>query len=99
MEMTRLESAPVHGSGHMAARHSRELEARPPEPDITARPPVAVPFLSRFFDEPMELRGSSFSSWDDSSDFYWKKKSTKEADTILKTTGYSDRYADRAAGL
>ncbi|XP_059537415.1 ADP-ribosylation factor GTPase-activating protein 3 isoform X2 [Myotis daubentonii] len=50
---------------------------------------------SRFFDEPMELRSSSFSSWDDSSDFYWKKKSTKEADTILKTTGYSDRPTTR----
>nr|KAF6274066.1 ADP ribosylation factor GTPase activating protein 3 [Pipistrellus kuhlii] len=45
----------------------------------------------RYFDEPMELRSSSFSSWDDSSDFYWKKKSIKETDTVPKATGYSDR--------
>ncbi|CAK6443996.1 unnamed protein product [Pipistrellus nathusii] len=46
---------------------------------------------SRYFDEPMELRSSSFSSWDDSSDFYWKKKSIKETGTVPKATGYSDR--------
>lgn len=72
---------------------------RPPEPDITVRPHATVLFLIRFFDEPMELRSSSFSSWDDSSDFYWKKKSTKEADTILKTTGYSDRCAEQSSGV
>ncbi|XP_066112219.1 ADP-ribosylation factor GTPase-activating protein 3 [Saccopteryx bilineata] len=49
---------------------------------------------SRYFDEPMELR-SSFSSWDDSSDSYWKKKTIKDTDTILKTTGYSDRPTTR----
>lgn len=50
---------------------------------------------SRYFDEPMEFRSSSFSSWDDSSDFYWKKKSVKETDTVLKTTGDSGRPATR----
>lgn len=47
----------------------------------------------------MELRSSSFSSWDDSSDFYWKKKSIKETGTVPKATGYSDRYEDKAVGL
>ncbi|KAM9230077.1 ADP-ribosylation factor GTPase-activating protein 3 isoform 2-T2 [Dugong dugon] len=50
---------------------------------------------SRYFDEPLELRSSSFSSWDDSSDSYWKKEAIKDTDTILKTTGYSDRPTAR----
>ncbi|XP_021570892.1 ADP-ribosylation factor GTPase-activating protein 3 isoform X2 [Carlito syrichta] len=50
---------------------------------------------SRYFDEPMELRSSSFSSWDDSSDSYWKKETCKDTETILKTTGYSDRPTAR----
>uniref|UniRef100_A0A8D1S6U6 ADP-ribosylation factor GTPase-activating protein 3 n=1 Tax=Sus scrofa TaxID=9823 RepID=A0A8D1S6U6_PIG len=47
---------------------------------------------SRYFDEPMELRSSSFSSWDDSSDSYWKKETIKDTDPTLKTTGYTDRF-------
>uniref|UniRef100_A0ABI7Y6S8 ADP-ribosylation factor GTPase-activating protein 3 n=1 Tax=Felis catus TaxID=9685 RepID=A0ABI7Y6S8_FELCA len=50
---------------------------------------------SRYFDEPMELRSSSFSSWDDSSDSYWKKETIKDTDTVLKPTGYSDRPTAR----
>uniref|UniRef100_A0A8C2N8Q5 ADP-ribosylation factor GTPase-activating protein 3 n=1 Tax=Capra hircus TaxID=9925 RepID=A0A8C2N8Q5_CAPHI len=50
---------------------------------------------SRFFDEPMELRSSSFSSWDDSSDSYWKKETIKDTDPILKNTGYTDRPTTR----
>uniref|UniRef100_A0A8C9DKS2 ADP-ribosylation factor GTPase-activating protein 3 n=1 Tax=Prolemur simus TaxID=1328070 RepID=A0A8C9DKS2_PROSS len=50
---------------------------------------------SRYFDEPLELRGSSFSSWDDSSDSYWKKETSKDTETVLKTTGYSDRPTAR----
>ncbi|KAM7243635.1 hypothetical protein CapIbe_004243 [Capra ibex] len=50
---------------------------------------------SRFFDEPMELRSSSFSSWDDSSDSYWKKETVKDTDPILKNTGYTDRPTTR----
>ncbi|XP_023391665.1 ADP-ribosylation factor GTPase-activating protein 3 [Pteropus vampyrus] len=50
---------------------------------------------SRYFDEPIELRSSCSSSWDDSPDSYWKKESIKDADTILKATGYSDRPATR----
>lgn len=46
----------------------------------------------------MELRSSSFSSWDDSSDFYWKKETIKDTDTVLKTTGYSDRYEQQSNG-
>ncbi|XP_025254819.1 ADP-ribosylation factor GTPase-activating protein 3 isoform X4 [Theropithecus gelada] len=50
---------------------------------------------SRYFDEAVELRSSSFSSWDDSSDSYWKKETSKDTETILKTTGYSDRPTAR----
>ncbi|XP_037701605.1 ADP-ribosylation factor GTPase-activating protein 3 [Choloepus didactylus] len=50
---------------------------------------------SRYFDEPVELRSSSFSSWDDSSDSYWKKETIKDTETILKSTGYSDRPTAR----
>ncbi|XP_023486796.1 ADP-ribosylation factor GTPase-activating protein 3 isoform X2 [Equus przewalskii] len=50
---------------------------------------------SRYFDEPMELKSSSFSSWDDNSSSYWKKETIKDADTILKSTGYSDRPTAR----
>uniref|UniRef100_A0A9L0KHV3 ADP-ribosylation factor GTPase-activating protein 3 n=1 Tax=Equus asinus TaxID=9793 RepID=A0A9L0KHV3_EQUAS len=50
---------------------------------------------SRYFDEPMELKSSSFPSWDDNSSSYWKKETIKDADTILKSTGYSDRPTAR----
>nr|XP_012597175.1 ADP-ribosylation factor GTPase-activating protein 3 [Microcebus murinus] len=50
---------------------------------------------SRYFDEPLELRGSSFSSWDDSSDSYWKKETSKDTERVMKTTGYSDRPTAR----
>ncbi|XP_066866429.1 ADP-ribosylation factor GTPase-activating protein 3 isoform X2 [Kogia breviceps] len=50
---------------------------------------------SRCFDEPVELRSSSFSSWDDSSDSFWKKETIKDTDIILKTTGYTDRPTAR----
>ncbi|XP_060046766.1 ADP-ribosylation factor GTPase-activating protein 3 [Erinaceus europaeus] len=50
---------------------------------------------SRYYDEPMEIRSSSFSSWDDSSDSFWKKDTVKDTDTALKATGYSDRPARR----
>uniref|UniRef100_A0A452V3I7 ADP-ribosylation factor GTPase-activating protein 3 n=1 Tax=Ursus maritimus TaxID=29073 RepID=A0A452V3I7_URSMA len=50
---------------------------------------------SRYLEEPMEFRSSSFSSWDDSSDSYWKKEAIKDTDAILKTTGYSDRSTAR----
>ncbi|KAF5929584.1 hypothetical protein HPG69_006306 [Diceros bicornis minor] len=50
---------------------------------------------SRCFDEPMELKSSSFSGWDDNSGSYWKKEAIKDTDTILKTTGYSDRPTAR----
>lgn len=56
-------------------------------------------FSYRYLDEPMEFRSSSFSSWDDSSDSYWKKETIKDTDAILKTTGYSDRYEHKAVGL
>uniref|UniRef100_A0A2K5CQ15 ADP-ribosylation factor GTPase-activating protein 3 n=1 Tax=Aotus nancymaae TaxID=37293 RepID=A0A2K5CQ15_AOTNA len=50
---------------------------------------------SRYFDEPVELRSSSFSSWDDNSDSYWKKETSKDTETVLKTTGYSERPTAR----
>ncbi|XP_012590562.1 PREDICTED: ADP-ribosylation factor GTPase-activating protein 3 [Condylura cristata] len=49
----------------------------------------------RYFEEPVEFRASSFSSWDDSSDSYWKKETSKDRDPALKTTGHSDRPAAR----
>ncbi|XP_007939982.1 ADP-ribosylation factor GTPase-activating protein 3 [Orycteropus afer afer] len=49
----------------------------------------------RYFDEPVELRSGSFSTWDDNSDSYWRKEAIKDTDTILKTTGSSDRPAAR----
>ncbi|XP_037369320.1 ADP-ribosylation factor GTPase-activating protein 3 [Talpa occidentalis] len=50
---------------------------------------------SRYFEEPMEFRTSSFSSWDDSSDSYWKKETIKDRDPVLKTLGHPDRPAAR----
>ncbi|XP_058164862.1 ADP-ribosylation factor GTPase-activating protein 3 [Dasypus novemcinctus] len=50
---------------------------------------------SRYFDEPVELRSSSFSNWDDSSDSYWIKDTVKDTESILKATGYSDRPTAR----
>ncbi|MBV97428.1 ADP-ribosylation factor GTPase-activating protein 3, partial [Eschrichtius robustus] len=68
---------------------------------ITWLPPTserlgrAVPTYRMYFDEPVELRSSSLSSWDDSSDSYWKKETIKDTDIILKTAGYTDRPARR----
>lgn len=53
----------------------------------------------RYLDEPVEFRSSSFSSWEDSSDSYWRKETIKDADAILKTTGYSDRYEHKTEGV
>ncbi|EPQ04219.1 ADP-ribosylation factor GTPase-activating protein 3 [Myotis brandtii] len=78
----RLEERPPHMARSLALSESRGRL-------------MSVPDSEWFFDDSMELRSSSFSSWDDSSDFYWKKKSAKETDTILKTTGYSDRPTTR----
>ncbi|XP_045147435.1 ADP-ribosylation factor GTPase-activating protein 3 isoform X2 [Echinops telfairi] len=49
----------------------------------------------RYFDEPAELRSSSFSSWEDSADSFWKQETTKDTDSVLKTTGCSDRPTAR----
>ncbi|XP_051016057.1 ADP-ribosylation factor GTPase-activating protein 3 [Acomys russatus] len=48
-----------------------------------------------YFDDPMELRGSSFSSWDDSADSYWKKDSSQDPEPATKSTGSSDRPSAR----
>ncbi|XP_014444164.1 ADP-ribosylation factor GTPase-activating protein 3 [Tupaia chinensis] len=50
---------------------------------------------SRYFDDPMELRSSSFSTWDDSSDSYWKKETSRDTEIVLKSSGYSDRPTAR----
>nr|KAF6274062.1 ADP ribosylation factor GTPase activating protein 3 [Pipistrellus kuhlii] len=86
------------GISHSATSDMQTIEQETP---VTAKPrkkysddsddSYFTSSSSRYFDEPMELRSSSFSSWDDSSDFYWKKKSIKETDTVPKATGYSDR--------
>lgn len=46
---------------------------------------------SRYFDDPMELRGSSFSSWDDSADSYWKKDNSRDLEPAMQSTSSSDR--------
>ncbi|KAM5287833.1 ADP-ribosylation factor GTPase-activating protein 3 [Ctenodactylus gundi] len=50
---------------------------------------------SRYFDDPVELRGSSFSDWEDSSDSYWKRDSSRDTEAPGKSTGWSDRPAAR----
>ncbi|XP_073940715.1 ADP-ribosylation factor GTPase-activating protein 3 isoform X2 [Castor canadensis] len=50
---------------------------------------------SRYFDDPMELRGSSFSSWDDPADTYWKKEMNRDTETAVKGPGSSDRPTTR----
>ncbi|XP_055482874.1 ADP-ribosylation factor GTPase-activating protein 3 isoform X3 [Psammomys obesus] len=50
---------------------------------------------SRYFDDPMELRGGSFSSWDDSADPYWRKDSSRDPEPATKSTGPSDRPSAR----
>ncbi|KAF7474508.1 Hypothetical predicted protein [Marmota monax] len=50
---------------------------------------------SRYFDDPMELRGSSLSSWDDSADSYWKKESSKDSEAVVKGAASSDRATAR----
>lgn len=50
---------------------------------------------SRYFDDPMELRSSHFSSWDDSADSYWKKDSSRDPEPATKSTGSSDRPSSR----
>lgn len=40
----------------------------------------------------MELRSSSFSSWDDGADSYWKKDSSRDPEPAMKSTGPSDRW-------
>uniref|UniRef100_A0A8C6R3R3 ADP-ribosylation factor GTPase-activating protein 3 n=1 Tax=Nannospalax galili TaxID=1026970 RepID=A0A8C6R3R3_NANGA len=48
-----------------------------------------------FFDDPMELRGSSFSSWDESEDSYWKKDSSRDTEPAVRSTGSADRPSAR----
>ncbi|XP_055993462.1 LOW QUALITY PROTEIN: ADP-ribosylation factor GTPase-activating protein 3 [Sorex fumeus] len=50
---------------------------------------------SRYSDAPLETRSTSFSSWDDSSDAFWKKETIKDPEGALKATGYLDRPAAR----
>ncbi|XP_048659001.1 ADP-ribosylation factor GTPase-activating protein 3 isoform X1 [Marmota marmota marmota] len=50
---------------------------------------------SRYFDDPMELRGSSLSSWDDNADSYWKKESSKDSEAVVKGAASSDRATAR----
>lgn len=89
----------------MAAPNSEEAgKGGPHAPAVSGHwsgPPKSL-FCSlsyRYFDEPVELRSSSFSSWDDSSDSFWKKETVKDTDIILKTTGYTDRYEYQSSGI
>ncbi|NXX93410.1 ARFG3 protein, partial [Centropus bengalensis] len=52
---------------------------------------------SRYYDS-SDLRSSTFSKWDDSTDYFWKKENnSKDGDVMLtsKSTGFSDRPASR----
>ncbi|XP_054438457.1 ADP-ribosylation factor GTPase-activating protein 3 [Pteronotus mesoamericanus] len=87
------------GISHSATADMQTIEQETP---ATAKPRKKYSddsdescFTSRYFDEPMELRSSSFSSWDDSSDAYWKKKTIKDTDPALNTTGSPDRPTTR----
>ncbi|EHB11286.1 ADP-ribosylation factor GTPase-activating protein 3 [Heterocephalus glaber] len=58
--------------------------------------PTTVPSCpSRYFDDAVELRGNSFSDWEDSSDSYWRKESGRDAEAAGKSAGASDRPAAR----
>uniref|UniRef100_A0A8C9PHS9 ADP-ribosylation factor GTPase-activating protein 3 n=1 Tax=Spermophilus dauricus TaxID=99837 RepID=A0A8C9PHS9_SPEDA len=48
-----------------------------------------------YFDDPMELRGGSLSSWDDSTDSYWKKESSRDSEAVVKGAASSDRATAR----
>lgn len=50
---------------------------------------------SRYFDDAVEPRGSSFADWDDSSDSYWRKESSRDAEAAGRSTGASDRPTAR----
>lgn len=103
--MTRLMPASVAlARSHGCPQLRRGREGRSPCTDVSGHrsgPPKSL-FCSlsyRYFDEPVELRSSSFSSWDDSSDSYWKKETVKDTDIILKPTGYTDRYEYQSSGI
>uniref|UniRef100_A0A8C4KVI6 ADP-ribosylation factor GTPase-activating protein 3 n=1 Tax=Equus asinus TaxID=9793 RepID=A0A8C4KVI6_EQUAS len=94
------------GSGRSGISHSvtSDMQTIEQETPIIAKPRTKYnddnddsyfTSSSRYFDEPMELKSSSFPSWDDNSSSYWKKETIKDADTILKSTGYSDRPTAR----
>ncbi|XP_024435322.2 ADP-ribosylation factor GTPase-activating protein 3 isoform X1 [Desmodus rotundus] len=89
------------GVSHSATADMQTIEQETP---VTAKPrrkhiedgdEPCFTSSSRYFDEPMELRSSSFSSWDDSSDAYWKKKSIRDTDAAPKATGPPDRPTTR----
>lgn len=43
----------------------------------------------------LDTRSTAFSSWDDSSDSFWKKETIKDPDSGLKASGYSERPTSR----
>lgn len=49
---------------------------------------------SRYFDDPGELRGTSFADWDDGSDSYWRKEGGREAEAAGRGAGGSDSTRD-----
>ncbi|CAO2601427.1 ADP-ribosylation factor GTPase-activating protein 3, partial [Lemmus lemmus] len=69
------------------ANPRRKYQEDPDESYFTSSP--------RYFDDPMELRGSSFSSWDDSADSYWKKDSSRDLEPAIQSTSSSDRPSAR----
>uniref|UniRef100_A0A8C8U3Q5 ADP-ribosylation factor GTPase-activating protein 3 n=1 Tax=Peromyscus maniculatus bairdii TaxID=230844 RepID=A0A8C8U3Q5_PERMB len=78
------------------AKPRRKYQEDPEESYFTSSSRWSEPScVYGYFDDPMELRGSSFSSWDDSADSYWKKDSSREPEPAMKSTGSSDRPSAR----
>ncbi|KAM6162268.1 ADP-ribosylation factor GTPase-activating protein 3 isoform 2-T2 [Erethizon dorsatum] len=50
---------------------------------------------SRYFDDPVELRGNSFTDWDDGSDSYWRNEGSRDTEAASRSAGASDRPAAR----
>uniref|UniRef100_A0A8C2MZX7 ADP-ribosylation factor GTPase-activating protein 3 n=1 Tax=Cricetulus griseus TaxID=10029 RepID=A0A8C2MZX7_CRIGR len=73
------------------AKPRRKYQEDPEESYFTS----SSRWSDRYFDDPMELRGNSFSSWDDSADSYWKKDSSRDPEPAMKSTGSSDRSSAR----
>ncbi|XP_075816273.1 ADP-ribosylation factor GTPase-activating protein 3 isoform X1 [Microtus pennsylvanicus] len=79
------------------AKPRRKYQEDPDESYFTSSPRWSQPGCSqgRYFDDSMDIRGSSFSSWDDSADSYWKKDSSRDLEPAVQSASSSDRPSTR----